>query len=97
MLTEAGGSKKLKGEFASQYGKKYLQLGFTGTPCSKQIPRPLCFVCSKFIKRCNETLLTCSSVVTFIRSIAMFNASHWINYFQRLFREMSSQKKQTNK
>ena len=31
-----GGSKKRKGEFVRQYDKKYLKLGFTVAPCSKQ-------------------------------------------------------------
>jgi len=38
MLTEAGGSKKPKGEFVHQYDKKHLQHGFTVAPCSKQMP-----------------------------------------------------------
>ena len=78
MLTEPGGIKIGKEEYASLYDKKCLQLGFTVTPCSKQMPRPWCFACSKFNKRCNETFLTCSPVVTFIRSTAIIKASHWI-------------------
>jgi len=37
----------MKRGIASQYDKKHLQLSFTVAPCSKQMPRPLCFVCSQ--------------------------------------------------
>jgi len=47
MLTEAGGSKKRKGEFASQYDKTLVTWLHCVAPCSKQVPRPLCFVCSQ--------------------------------------------------
>jgi len=48
---------------------------------------PYALYASKIIKRCNETFLTCSLAITFIRSTAIFKAS------QRLFKEMNSQKK----
>jgi len=48
---------------------------------------PYVLYASKFIKRCNETFLTCSLAITFIRSTAIFKA------IQRLFKEMNSQKK----
>jgi len=35
MLTEAGGSKKRKGELFNQNDKKHLQLVFTVATCSK--------------------------------------------------------------
>jgi len=84
MLTEAGGSKKRKEEFARQYDKKYLRFDFTVAHVVNKCSDPYVFYAPKFIKRCNETFLTCSVVVIFIRSTAIFKASHWY-YFPRRF------------
>ena len=76
MLTEAGGSKKRKGEFVSQYDKKHLQHVFTVAACSKQMPRPLCLECSQIYQTTQWSLS--NLLVIFIRSTAIFKASHWI-------------------
>jgi len=64
--------QKTKRRIGSQYDKKHLRRSFTVAACSKQCSDTYVLYVPKFMKRCNETFLTCSSVVTFIRSTAIF-------------------------
>ena len=88
MLTEAGGSKKRKGEFASNIDKNTCNLALLQLHVVNRCRDPYALYASRFTKRCSETFLTCSLAITFIRSTAIFKAS------QRLFKEMNSQKKE---
>ena len=69
--------------------KKHLQLGSTVTPCSKQMPRPLCLVCFQIYQKWNLPNMLVSR---------HFHSKHSnlqgkpLDSFQRLVREMNSQK-----
>ena len=89
-----GGSKKRKGDFVRQYDKKYLELGFTVAPCSKQSPRPLCLACSQILS--NDAMKP-SKLARHFHSKHNNLKDKSLEYFERLRSNMNGQKKQMKK